>query len=261
MSVQQTSAVQVPGPFRPNPVIADGQGQPVVFLHGPFGQEWTGFLEDLAQGNRVYAPANPGSDDDADLLALSSIPDLVLYYDDLFDSLGLETIDLVGHSFGGMVAAEFAATMRHRVRRLVLIDPLGLWRDDAPIADYVAVSDEKRLELLYADPETGKEATATDDAIDAKAAHVRSILSLASSSHFVWPIPDRGLVRRLRRITADTLIVWGDQDRVADPVYADDFAQGIEGARTVIIKDAGHVPHVEQRAEVTAAVREFLSAP
>jgi pimeloyl-ACP methyl ester carboxylesterase len=148
--------------------------------------------------------------------------------------------------------------MRHRVRRLVLIDPLGLWRDDSPIEDYVAVSEERRLELLYADPQAGK--AAKDDAIDSKAAHVRSIMSLASTSHFVWPIPDRGLARRLHRITADTLIVWGAEDRVAAPVYAENFAQGIQRTRTVIIDSAGHLPHIEQREAVTAAVREFLEA-
>jgi pimeloyl-ACP methyl ester carboxylesterase len=55
---------------------------------------------------------------------------LLLYYDDLFDRLGLDRVDLVGHSFGGMVAAEYAATFRDRVGKLVLIDAMGLWRDD-----------------------------------------------------------------------------------------------------------------------------------
>ena len=54
--------VELPGGFAPNPVLVKGDGAPVVYLHGPFGQEWDGFLDDLATHRRVYAPAHAGSE-------------------------------------------------------------------------------------------------------------------------------------------------------------------------------------------------------
>ena len=53
------------------------------------------------------------------------------------DRLELKSAALIGHSFGGMVAAEIAAAMPERARRLVLIDPVGLWRDDLPVKNWM----------------------------------------------------------------------------------------------------------------------------
>ena len=60
---------------------------------------------------------------------------------------------MVGHSFGGMLAAEFAAAMPRSVGRLVLIDPVGLWRDDHPVKNWMMLSDKARRASLFADPE------------------------------------------------------------------------------------------------------------
>ena len=53
----------------------------------------------------------------------------------------------------------------------------------------------------------------------------------ACTGKFVWPVPDRGLKQRIHRIAAPTLIVWGDSDRIIAPVYAEEFAKRIAGAR------------------------------
>jgi pimeloyl-ACP methyl ester carboxylesterase len=255
------SPTELQGGFAANTVVADGQGSPVVFLHGPFGPEWPGFLDDLAGSYRVLAPAHPGTIDPDDLGRLDSIHELVLYYDDLFEALGLGQVDLVGHSFGGMVAAEIAATYRDRVRKLVLIDPMGLWRDDAPVEDHVASAPEKVVAMLYHDPslpEVAAKLQLPEDPIDNALALVSIATSVAATSHFIWPIPERGLDKRLRRIRAETLVVWGREDGLVPPVYADDFVAGIASARSVIVANAGHYPHLEAREEVTRAVRDFL---
>ena len=118
-----------------------GQGPPLVFLHGATGLRWDEFLDSLTQTHTVYAPEHPGTtpgDPDA-IKPLDDFWDLVLYYYDLFDGLGLESPAVVGHSFGGMVAAELAATDPRRVGKLVLISSLGLWRDDAPVKNWMSM--------------------------------------------------------------------------------------------------------------------------
>jgi pimeloyl-ACP methyl ester carboxylesterase len=253
--------VELPGGFAANPVLIKGEGAPVVFLHGPFGQEWDRFLDDLAEHRRVYAPAHAGAEETDDLEQLDGIPDLLLYYDDLFDRLGLERVDLVGHSFGGMVAAEYAATFRDRVGKLVLIDAMGLWRDEAQVEDHLLVSPQNLVKRLYHDPSkpevAAKLAMPTEhDAMNAML--VRRFGALASTSHFIHPIPERGLKRRLRRIKAETLIIWGAQDALTPPVYAGDFQKLIPNARVQMIENAGHVPQIEQRDQVSSHLIRFL---
>jgi pimeloyl-ACP methyl ester carboxylesterase len=247
--------------FPPNPVLVKGDGAPVVYLHGLLGQEWNGFLDGLAAKRRVYAPAHAGAEDPDELRDLDNIHDLVLYYDELFDKLGLEQVDLVGHCFGGMVAAEIAATYPQRVRRLVLIDSLGLWRDDAPVQDYLLVPSQQRVALLLGDParpEVKAQLALPADPQEQMNALLHRITGLASVSHFIWPIPERGLTRRLRRVKAPTLILWGAQDQFVPSVYAADFAAGIAGAKVEIIAGAGHTPQFDQPQAVAERVLGFL---
>ncbi len=64
MNTETAQNIELPGGFAANPVIIKGEGAPVVYLHGPFGQEWDGFLDDLAVHRRVYAPAHAGAEAD-----------------------------------------------------------------------------------------------------------------------------------------------------------------------------------------------------
>jgi pimeloyl-ACP methyl ester carboxylesterase len=102
-----------------------GNGPPLVYLHGPWGlAPDRAFLTHLAGNNTVYAPKFPGTSrgDHEAIHAVDSWLDLVVYYGELFDALKLATPALVGHSFGGLVAAEIAAAAPSSVSRLALID-------------------------------------------------------------------------------------------------------------------------------------------
>jgi pimeloyl-ACP methyl ester carboxylesterase len=262
MNIETARNIELPGGFAANPVIIKGEGAPVVYFHGPFGQEWDGFLDDLAAYRRVYAPAHAGAEQTEDLDQLDGLSDLVLYYDDLFDRLGLDRVDLIGHSFGGMVAAEYAATFRDCVRQLVLIDAMGLWRDDAPIADHLLVSPQALVKLLFHDPskpEVAAKLAMPSEREAMNAAIVNRFGALASTSHFIHPIPERGLKRRLRRIKAETLVLWGAQDALVPPSYAAEFAELIPNARVEMIQGAGHVPQIEQRQLVSERLAKFLT--
>jgi pimeloyl-ACP methyl ester carboxylesterase len=76
-----------------------GEGDPVVFSHGAGGLMWDPFLDALAEGHRVIAPQHLGSGDSQGIEHLYDIFDLVLYYAELFDVLGLPEFSLIGHSF------------------------------------------------------------------------------------------------------------------------------------------------------------------
>lgn len=255
--------VELSGTLSPNPVIAQGTGSPVVFLHGPFGQEWPGFLDDLAGTHRVFAPANPGADEPADLELLDDMHDLVVYYDELFENLDIDVpFDLIGHSFGGMVAAEYAATHPTKVRKLVLISSMGLWTDEAPVEDFITAAPEALAARLWSDfekPEVRARITLPEDLAEAQSQVSKRFVTLASVAHFTAPIPERGLAKRLRRVRAETLLVWGAKDGLVPVSYAEEFRIRIADAAVEIVEDAAHYPYLEQRDSVSRRVLDFLA--
>src|ERR1700730_15481988 len=104
---------------------AAGIGSPVVWLHGLGGVEPNDpLLAALAREHRVIAPLPPGFRDLEELEGLATFHDLALHYDDLLEALRLESVTLVGHSFGAMTAAEVAAHFPRRVSALVLLSAL-----------------------------------------------------------------------------------------------------------------------------------------
>jgi pimeloyl-ACP methyl ester carboxylesterase len=86
------------------------------------------------------------------------------------------------------------------------------------------------------------------------------VWALGATGKFVWPIPDKGLKKRLHRIKAPTMIVWGEDDALISPVYAQEFATRIANSKIEIIKDCGHVPQVERLEVLGPMVRTFLDA-
>jgi pimeloyl-ACP methyl ester carboxylesterase len=247
-------------------VLVQGAGPPLVFLHGPWGLRADGdFIGRLAETHTVYAPKHPGTtpgDHDA-IYCLHDWLDLLVYYGELFDRLELRAPAVVGYSFGGMLACELAAAMPERVGKLVLLDPIGLWRDERPVTNWMILPEDRCRAALFADPggEAARRFFGLPDDRDARAeVQADMIWSLACTGKFVWPIPDRGLKKRIHRIGAPTLILWGQQDGVIAPSYAQDFAAPIAGARVEWIDRAGHLPHLDQPERVAALVQEFLRA-
>jgi pimeloyl-ACP methyl ester carboxylesterase len=245
-------------------VDISGSGPPIVYFHGPWGlPPDRSFVARLAETHTVYAPKHPGTSEGApdDAHAIDNFWDLVIYYTELLDRLELDRPVLVGHSFGGLVAAEIAATDPTRARRLVLISPVGLWRDEQPVRNWMVLPVDERPRTLFADPESA--AARGFFAVPADAGGridrlVAMIWAQATTGKFIWPVPDRGLKKHIHRIAAPTLVIWGDADRIIAPSYADDFASKIAHARAALVKGAGHLPQIEKIDMVVELIEEFL---
>lgn len=252
-------------------VFEAGEGEPLVFLHSGTGATRTDpLVEALAESHHVYAPLHPGFTHPDELDELRDVHDLALYHDELFDALGLDSPAVVGHSFGGMVAAELAAHFPRRVSKLVLAAPVGLWNEDYPTADLFTAFPFGIQELLWGDPGSADVAEvmarmakgmddAPNDTDPMTAMLLRVLPGLITLGKFMWPLPDRGLARRLRRIKAPTLVVWGEKDKLAPSRYADDFVGKIPDARAEFISDAGHMAPYERTEQFVGLVSDFLS--
>ena len=107
-------------------MFVDGDGPPVLFLHGAGGGGWTPGLGLLARRFRVYAPTHPGFPGADSRDAWDTVEDYVFHYLDVLDTLGLDRVHLLGQSLGGWMAAEFASRHAHRLHTLVLLSAAGL---------------------------------------------------------------------------------------------------------------------------------------
>ena len=110
------------------------------------------------------------------------------------------------------------------------IDPLGLWRDDAPIKNYM-VSTQAELDPLFFHDQNHPARKLVYMNLEEPDSIIRVSWALGCTGKFIWPIPDKGLRKRTHRIAAPTLIIWGQQDGLVKPIYAEEFRKLIRGAR------------------------------
>ena len=242
-----------------------GTGPPVLYLHPAAGLVWDPLLERLAEERTVYAPQVPGTTPgkpDA-IREVDDLWDLVLVYDEAIRALGLEQPAVIGQSFGGMLACELAATFPGLFSRLVLLAPIGLWLDEHPVANWVAAAPDELPRLLFHDPESeaARAAMALPEDPDAAVSAIAGIAwAIGCTAKFVWPIPEKGLAKRLHRIETPTLVVWGKQDALVSSAYAEEFGRRIAGCRVEVLDQCGHIPQLEQPEQTLALVSEFLAA-
>lgn len=239
-----------------------GKGEPLVFLHGAGGiMEGDPLFNKLAETHHVYAPLLPGYGASEECSELRDMLDFTLHTADVVEALGLKDPILVGHSMGGMIAAEMAAIAPSTVSRLGLICPAGLWIDDYPIPDLFAMLPYEMPQYLFHDVEAGTKlmtaGVALDDPEWLKGFLVQNARQMGMAGKILFPIPERGLAGRLYRIKAKTVLVWGDNDRLIPPAYAHAFKKGIKGAELVSIPEAGHMVPMEKTDQVAAAISKL----
>jgi pimeloyl-ACP methyl ester carboxylesterase len=233
---------------RPCRVWEKGEGKKLFYLAGVAGlPRWTRFLDKLAEKRRVVVPSLPGFPGGEGHDVLDSHLDWVTVALDLLEAAGAQNgADLIGASLGGSIAAEVAAVSPSLVRRLVLIAPFGLYDTDAPPVDIWAQRPGVQPSVLCKNGDTYAAFTSPPDGIDPGEWTVVMTRALEASARILWPLGDTRLVRRLHRVRADTLIVWGDEDKVLPPSYAEHFGHEIAGrAAVAIIPGAGHLADLD----------------
>jgi pimeloyl-ACP methyl ester carboxylesterase len=148
-----------------------------------------------------------------------------------------------------------------RVRKLVLVAPLGLRRDDVEPVDLFAVDPGTIPGLLWHDPQS-VEARAYDalptDAAEVEEATVQRARAFGFQSKFTWPFPERGLWKRVHRVSSPTLLVWGESDGFTPPALAKPFVDSIAGSKLTTMSSAAHFPMLERPDDFVRLVSDFL---
>jgi pimeloyl-ACP methyl ester carboxylesterase len=243
-------------------VLSGGRGAPLIYFHSFHEVEpWSPFLDRLSERFTVYAPMHPGASASSGIETIDDVHDLTLVYDELADALGLREPHVIGHFFGGMVAAELAAVFPRRVGKVVLISPLGLWLDAAPNADLLILPIEDLMTTMWKDPNSDVAkawARSPDRDPDNVPALAASLQRRSAMAKMVWPIPDKGLRKRLHRVVAPTLLLWGDADRANPLPYAEEWQRRVKGSALRLLP-GGHMVIHETPDAAAAVVTEFLS--
>ena len=232
-----------------------GAGRPVLLLHGGAGpMSVAGFAELLGATNRVIAPTHPGFDGTPRPQTLASPNQLAALYVGLLDALELTDVVVAGTSIGGWIASEIALLASPRVAQLVLIDAVGIHVEGHPIAKVFELTLPELMKLSYHDPAPFRidPATMTDERKAMFAAN-RATLGVYGGAS-----TDATLHARLANIAVPTLVVWGESDRVSDPVYGRTFADAIPRSQFHLLSAAGHLPQIETPAALLAALAPVL---
>jgi pimeloyl-ACP methyl ester carboxylesterase len=247
-------------------LLRGGAGEPVLFLHAAGGAgAWLPFHAELAgAGFEVIAPDHPGFGQSDDFPEVEAIDDLVYHYLDVLDGLSLARPHVVGASFGGWIAAELAVHSPHLIGSLTLLSAAGLRLPEHPVADVFLMPPAKLAAALFHDPllvpppASAPPPGAAPD-LDSIIAAYREATSLARFS-WVPYLSDPKLERRLRRITAPTLVVAPSDDRLIPVAHARRYAALIDGADYAEVAECGHAMYVERPAEFASLVASFLAS-
>jgi pimeloyl-ACP methyl ester carboxylesterase len=161
-----------------------------------------------------------------------------------------------------MIAAEMACLAPNDLAKLVLVASAGLWLPQYPIPDIFSFLPHEFAQYLFHDRAQG-EALLTSG-LDLKNPealkefYIGNSRRLSMASKILFPIPNRRLSKRLYRLTAPTLLLWGKSDRLIPPVYTERFRALIPHAELTLIDQAGHMLPYEQPEAFVAAVSRFL---
>jgi pimeloyl-ACP methyl ester carboxylesterase len=232
--------------WRNTRLFRGGGGPQLLFLHDSFCPSWLPIYEKLAAEFEVLVPIHPGfagSEEGFD--EFEEMEDLVFHYLDLCAALGLHRPLLAGASFGGWIAAEWAARYGHTIEKLILIDALGLRVPEAPTPDILSLDPAASRQAIFADPSSALASEVIPETPKPEEV-VGVLLARQAFARFGWQFPDNPrLLRYLYRIAAPTLIVWGERDGFVPIAHGRAYHEGIAGSELVIVPNSGHLPHVE----------------
>jgi pimeloyl-ACP methyl ester carboxylesterase len=237
-----------------------GQGPALLFLHG--GQGFNSaqpFVAPLAGQRRLLVPSHPGFGKSSLPDWLDSVDDIAHLYLELLDRLDLAAVDVVGCSIGGWIAAEMATKAPERIRRLVMVGPVGVKvgsPDKLDIPDIFAMSQDDAAAVLFHDAARMKPdiAQMSDDELTAM---VRGRETLALLTWEPW-MHNPKLKHRLHRVAMPALFVRGESDGLVSAPYMQAYARLLPKSRTATIAAAGHAPQLEQPQAFASTVLAFL---
>jgi pimeloyl-ACP methyl ester carboxylesterase len=234
--------------------IDEGQGEPMVLLHGLFGalSNWDGVINAFASEYRILIPLLPIYQMP---LRGARIEGLVSFFERFEEHLKLENITLIGNSLGGHVALIYTLANQEKIGRLVLTGSSGLFENALGGSfpkrgsyEYI----KERVEYTFYDPEIAS--SIVDDIIEVTKDIPKClrIVSIAKSAQ------RHNLANELPSIKIPTLLVWGLNDTITPPIVAYEFNRLIPNSKLKFIDKCCHAPMMEHPEKFNKILKGFL---
>jgi pimeloyl-ACP methyl ester carboxylesterase len=245
-----------------------GQGPPLILVHG-VGLDrsmWRAQIYGFARRHSVISYDLKGHGESPPLTGREELSDFTRQLEDLWSYLGLEKALLIGFSFGGLIAQDFAVRHSRRLLGLVLMSTiydrsaeertgvlgrLETARREGPEAIYPAALERWfSPAFLAGQPEFVQEL------------HHRMMNNDAASflrAYEIFALADRALARRLGAIACPTLVMTGERDTGSTPAMAWKLAKEIPGARASVIAEGRHMMPIELADDVNREISRFIA--
>lgn len=254
-------------PLRKEPILTSyvhqGEGgTPILLLHGFDSSvlEFRRLFPRLAPENETWAVDLFGfgfteRDVKIQISPLSILTHLYSFWKTLIN----QPVILVGTSMGGAAALDFTLTYPEAVQSLVLIGSAGMSSGPIfgkflfPPLDNLATNFLRNPKVRQGISETAycDKTFASSDAQVCAALHLETLFWNRALISFTKSGGYRAFGKKLSQIQQQTLILWGDQDRILGTADAQKFHKAIANSQLIWIKNCGHVPHLEQ-PQITA---------
>lgn len=266
-----------------------GEGQPIIVIHGGPDFDHTYLLPDMDRladsfGLIYYDQRGRGKSRGELRLEDVSIDQYIEDLEALRTHFGLETVAVLGHSWGGHVAMHYAIQCPERVSHLVLMNTAPAAYEDTLLVRQdrlgrIAVHADKinplkaSAEYKAGDPKTVAEYYrilfsttikrpenlsrlnlnwTQEDILRGRAIEERLMQGLFWSEGFT-------ILPELKQFRKPTLIIHGDFDWIPVPC-AVHIAEAIPGARLAVLRDCGHFAYIESSEEVRKEMADFFAA-
>ncbi len=255
-----------------------GKGQPIVFLHGLGGscRDWSANLPVFASNHRVVAMDFPGFGESDKPEVRYSIEWLTDVVEKFLQEQEIDQVNLVGHSMGGVVALNVASQPKSRVKKLVIIDAVGIGNKSEFLAYAMAKkimgpdTEWEFVESFLKDQfrdmaedliEKQKPKTARDLFESLKMPIIgKPLLPMTPEVQMIASIFDFDIRPKLASIQQPTLILWGARDSMASPQDASFLQTKIHASTLIVFPDSGHCPMMEYPALFNQELGKFLQA-
>lgn len=250
-------------------VAEQGSGDPLLLINGLGGHVdmWEAILPHF-EGHRIITFDSPG----AGKSSVPMMPVPVARLADLCDTVladrGVEWADVLGYSYGGAIAQQFAHDFPARVRRLVLAattcgvggtpgEPRALAVLSTPVRFYSKTYFERTAQLTFGG-RTGRNAAVRAEIMESRAKHPPSMMgySMQIAGASGW-----SSLPFLHEIPHETLVVCGDDDPLVPLANAHQIAGLMPRARLEIVENAGHLFLWDDGLREGVVINEFLYAP
>jgi abhydrolase domain-containing protein 6 len=250
--------------------LEGGKGETIVFLHGFGGRkdDWRTMYRKFSSNYHLIIPDIPGFNESSYHSSSNySISSQAKRLQLFLDKLKIKKVHLVGLSMGGGIASYFASEYPTRIQSLFLIDALGI-KSKTRSKFVRLLEDQKKMSLI---PRNTKEFDEMLSLVFYKKPKmpdffkdylVQKAIKKADKNQKIFQdlknVSDDTIEKRLPKIQAKTLILWGKEDQIFHVSSAYLFQKKIQRSQVVVFDRSGHVPVIEFPDKTNQVYQKFL---